>query len=72
MWFAQSFRVQPNFSVEVVLLIVLCCRWGCDIIVISLVVVVAVVVFVHVVVVFFVVYPRKIPLKFGKNCSINK
>ena len=28
--FAESFCVQPNFSVEVVLLIVLCCRWGCD------------------------------------------
>ena len=30
-WGLQShFHVQPNYSVEVVLLVVLCCRWGCD------------------------------------------
>ena len=30
-WSLQShFRVQPNYSVEVVLLVVLCCRWSCD------------------------------------------
>ena len=29
-WGLQSqFHVQPNYSVEVVLLVVLCCRWGC-------------------------------------------
>ena len=26
----QSHYVQPNYSVVVVLLVVLCCRWGCD------------------------------------------
>ena len=26
----SHFHVQPNYSVEVVLLVVLCCRWGCD------------------------------------------
>ena len=30
-WGLQGhFHVQPNYSVEVVLLVVLCCRWGCD------------------------------------------
>ena len=26
----SHFHVQPNYSVEVVLLVVLCCCWGCD------------------------------------------
>ena len=26
----SHFRVQPNYSVEVVLLVAFCCRWGCD------------------------------------------
>ena len=26
----SHFFVQPNYSVEVVLLVVSCCRWGCD------------------------------------------